>query len=114
LAVVEPKVLILGGYERMLPLGHFSEFAVANASTFRKILVIGASGERMAGALKQAGFENFLLDTSVKTMSEIIAKARALAQPGDAVLLSPGFASFDMFKNFEERGNQFREVVNGL
>jgi UDP-N-acetylmuramoylalanine--D-glutamate ligase len=40
--------------------------------------------------------------------------ARELAQPGDIVLLSPGTSSFDMFKNYADRGNQFRALVNAL
>ena len=47
-------------------------------------------------------------------MQEVVADAQRLAQPGDAILLSPGFPSFDMFKNFEDRGDQFKQVVAKL
>jgi UDP-N-acetylmuramoylalanine--D-glutamate ligase len=47
-------------------------------------------------------------------MADTVAESRLHAEKGDTVVLSPGFPSFDMFKNFEDRGNQFKEVVNAL
>jgi UDP-N-acetylmuramoylalanine--D-glutamate ligase len=47
-------------------------------------------------------------------MSDAVRLARKRGQAGDIVLLSPGCASFDMFRNYEERGKVFREIVNGL
>jgi UDP-N-acetylmuramoylalanine--D-glutamate ligase len=47
-------------------------------------------------------------------MDEIVYEAQKLAEPGDVVLLSPGCASFDMFKNFYDRGDQFRSIVHNL
>jgi UDP-N-acetylmuramoylalanine--D-glutamate ligase len=114
LAISGPKVVILGGFERMLPFEHFVEFSLQHKADVGHYLIIGASGERLAGELQQAGFENLTLDTSLKTMNQVVGRARSIAKPGDSIVLSPGFASFDMFKNFEERGNRFRDVVNGL
>jgi UDP-N-acetylmuramoylalanine--D-glutamate ligase len=45
------------------------------------------------------------------TLREAVEKARDLARPGDVVLLSPACASFDMFRNFEDRGEQFKSLV---
>jgi len=47
-------------------------------------------------------------------MAEIVAKARQAAKPGDVVLLSPACASFDMFKNYKDRGKQFSQAVQAL
>jgi UDP-N-acetylmuramoylalanine--D-glutamate ligase len=47
-------------------------------------------------------------------MPEIVGLAKGFAQEGDVVILSPGFPSFDMFKNFADRGQQFKEAVNDL
>ena len=113
-AISGPIVLILGGYDRMPPLEDFASFISANSGEFRTVHIIGASGPRLAQALKDTGFTNFTLDTASKTMIDVVTKARSLALPGDSVVLSPGFASFDMFKNFEDRGLQFKEVVGNL
>jgi UDP-N-acetylmuramoylalanine--D-glutamate ligase len=48
------------------------------------------------------------------SFEEVIATAGRLARPGDAVLLSPACSSYDMFKNYEERGERFRQAVEAL
>ncbi|MDX1815239.1 MAG: UDP-N-acetylmuramoyl-L-alanine--D-glutamate ligase, partial [Thermodesulfobacteriota bacterium] len=48
------------------------------------------------------------------SLEEAVRAAAANAQPGDVVVLSPACSSFDMFRNFEERGDAFREAVKGL
>ena len=112
-AIKQPKVMIIGGYERNLDLKELAESLQANNSSIRKVLLIGATGQRVANELDAVKFDNFEL-INAKNMSEIVESAQKTAKPGDAVLLSPGFASFDMFKNFEDRGNQFRDCVNKL
>jgi len=114
LAVPGKKVMILGGFERMLPLDHFGEFAIKHAEEFRTMLLIGESAKRLAATLDVAGFSNYVIDESLKTMPAIVKRAATLAQTGDAIVLSPGFASFDMFKNFEERGEKYRAAVADL
>ncbi|MDR2560569.1 MAG: hypothetical protein LBC63_02210, partial [Holophagales bacterium] len=51
--------------------------------------------------------------TTIKSFDEAVAKALTIAAPGDQVLLSPACSSFDQFKNFEERGRRFEEIVRG-
>lgn len=113
-AVPGKKVMILGGYERMLDIDFFGKFAVEHANEFRSLLLIGASSKRLAAMLDKAGFTNYVLAPDLKTMEAIVSKARELAEFGDSIVLSPGFASFDMFKNFSDRGRQFKEVVQGI
>ena len=50
---------------------------------------------------------------SAGNFEEVMARARELARPGDAVLLSPACSSYDMFDNYEARGRRFREIVEG-
>lgn len=112
-AIDEPKVLIAGGFERGLDLTTFAAGIQSHSADLRKVVLIGESAERLAGKLREAGFENFEV-TDDKSMDVIVSKATPYAAPGDAVVLSPGFASFDMFKNFEERGKAFNEAVSKL
>lgn len=113
-AVKGKKVMILGGYDRMLDLNHFGPYAIEHKNEFRHLLLIGASAERLAGILDKAGFTNYTVDKTVHDMPAIVAAARRLAQRGDAIVLSPGFPSFDMFKSFKERGEQFHAAAENL
>jgi len=63
--------------------------------------------------LKKAGFSNYIIEQA-KDMPTIVANARKLAMHGDTVLLSPGFSSFDMFKNFVDRGEKYVQAVQNL
>lgn len=112
-AIPGKKVLIVGGFDRMLDLTPLVAGLVAAGDSVRSALLIGASQERLATSLRDGGFTRF--DRSdVRTMTEIVAAAHRLAKPGDAVVLSPAFPSFDMFKNFEERGLLYKEAVSRL
>ena len=109
-AFKQPKVVILGGSDKRLPFGALaSEVAKANV---RQAIVIGQTAEKIAGLLAQRGFSNTTL--GLNSMPEIVAAARDIAKPGDVVLLSTGCASFGMFKDYKDRGNQFKTTVNAL
>jgi len=112
-SIAEPKVMIVGGFDRGLDLSELAEGFQRQAETIRSVLIIGASGPRLAEACTKQGFTNFVMNEATD-MSGIVKKASELAKSGDAVVLSPGFASFDMFKNFEERGLQFNAAVEAL
>lgn len=112
-AITAPKVILLGGFDRDLPLGHLARHLVSHQRDIRKAILIGASARRLAGELEAAGFSNYALEPAT-AMPVILAAARGYTQPGDALVLSPGFPSFDMFKNFEDRGLQFKTAVNKL
>ncbi len=110
-AVPGKKIVILGGHDRGLDLSELAEFIKNAEQDIRKIILIGNSGERLAKNLESANFSNFIIDHN-KDMKAIVASARSFALDGDTILLSPGFASFDMFKNFEDRGNKFNQAVS--
>lgn len=112
-AIPGHKVIIMGGFDRNLPLDHVGEAAIRHQNELRKIVLIGAGGPRLAAVLDEKGFSSYQF-FPFRTMAEIVHVARGLAQKGDAVVLSPGFTSFDMFKNFEERGLQFKAAVSQL
>jgi len=112
-AVPSKKVMIIGGFDRHLKLDNLAADLVRLQDQVRKILLIGASADRTAQVLKQHGFTNFEISKATD-MAAIVRQAAGLAQTGDAVVLSPGFPSFDMFKNFEERGRAFNQAVEQL
>jgi UDP-N-acetylmuramoylalanine--D-glutamate ligase len=103
----ERIVLIAGGK------GKGQDFApLAEAARGRVVhaVVIGEDGGRVAGAFADAGIGV----TAAETLASAIAAARAAAGPGDVVLLSPACASFDMFDNYEHRGDVFKQLIVGL
>lgn len=108
-----PKVMIMGGYDRgvdLRPMVH--DIAHTN---LRKVLLIGQTAPRLQElfAAEDKGDIAEQLPSGI-TMPAIVERARAVAQPGDVVVLSPGSASFDMFKDYKDRGNQFKEAVKAL
>ncbi len=112
-AIPGQKVLIVGGFDRKLPLEHFVKF-VAERNDIATILLIGQAADRLAELFQSAGVQNYELGGNLKTMEQIVMRAQELAPENSAVVFSPGFASFDMFKNFEERGLQFKSEVEKL
>lgn len=112
-ALHEPKVVIMGGFDRNLPLEEIAGTVKSHEDDIRKLVLMGASAKRLAGELDKVGYSNYGIEES-KNMPEIVGHAKAFAQAGDTVLLSPGFASFDMFKNFEDRGEQYKNAVEML
>jgi UDP-N-acetylmuramoylalanine--D-glutamate ligase len=106
-AFSQPKVIILGGSDKG---ADYKELAKTVAeSNVRKVLLIGQQAARLQAALDAAGFSNYI--PGGQDINQIVATARAQAQPGDVVLLSPACASFDMFKNYKDRGEQFKRAV---
>ncbi len=109
-AFTQPKVIILGGSDKG---AHYNALAKTVAtSNVRRALLIGDQAARIQSALEAAGFHDFA--PGGDNMTEIVTNARTAAQTGDTVLLSTGCASFDMFENYKDRGNQFQAAVKSL
>lgn len=106
-AFTQPKIVILGGSDKGANYDELSQ-AVANGNV-RSALLVGEQAGRIQQALEAVGFSNYQPGGS--TMPEIVKNAAAVARPGDIVLLSTGCASFDMFKNYKDRGEQFKRAV---
>jgi UDP-N-acetylmuramoylalanine--D-glutamate ligase len=116
-AIPDPVILILGGHDKQLPWGGLCRAAVARC---RAVLLIGEAealiAEHLAAALRREP-PGLLAGERVLPCGDLehaVAAARQLAQPGDAVLLSPACASYDQFRNFEERGARFGALVEAL
>ena len=75
------------------------------------LVLVGQTKEKIAETARKHGFENVIL---TETFEETVKTCSELAVPGDAVLLSPACASWGMFKNYEQRGDIFKELVKAL
>ncbi len=109
-AFEQPKILIIGGSDKG---ASYTDLArTIKASSVRQVLLIGEQADRIRTALEAEDFHTFIDGGS--TMTEIVQTAVSIAEPGDVVLLSTGCASFDMFANYKDRGDQFKTAVMAL
>jgi len=108
-----PIVLIAGGRDKHLPLERFAAEALARC---RAVVLVGEAAPllRDALAIQQIKQESATRVVSVDDFATAVSAARHLAQPGDVVLLSPACTSFDLFRDFEERGREFKRIVMDL
>jgi UDP-N-acetylmuramoylalanine--D-glutamate ligase len=105
-----PKVIILGGSSKG---SDFSGLADELTRHDAQAILICEEAERIAEALRSTGFESFEIIQDA-TADKFVRRASELAQPGSVVLLSPSAASFGLFKNYADRGEQFCAAVNSL
>ncbi|MCE5195825.1 MAG: UDP-N-acetylmuramoyl-L-alanine--D-glutamate ligase [Negativicutes bacterium] len=101
----EPIILIAGGLDRGQD---FTEFAQSIRQHCKAVILLGQTKERIRQALAAENFSNV---TMVHDMEEAVEQSRRLSEPGDCVLLSPACASWDMYPDFEVRGQSFMDAV---
>lgn len=114
-AYTEPKILILGGSDKNSKYNDLVD--TINKNEVRHIVAIGEMGPRIVSLLKDSpGNKNtpYTIIEVSQTMKDIVSAAIQYAQQGDVVLLSTACASFDMFKDYQDRGNQFKTEVKAL
>lgn len=107
-AFEEPIVLVAGGRNKGMD---FSGLKTRLTEKVKAAVLIGESAEEIAATVKAAGGIPY---ETASSMAEAVKTAAGYAKPGEAVLLSPGCASFDMFKDYAERGNAFQDAVRRL
>ena len=111
----KPKILILGGSNKGADLsGLIEKIAKMPEQELRKVILMGTESEKLAQKLISSGFERFINLGAKTNMQEVVKTAFENAKSGDVVILSPAHASFDMFKSYIDRGEQFVENVNLL
>lgn len=103
-----PLVVLLGGSDKG---EDFRALAPDMAGKVRAVVAYGAAGPRAAADLRAAAEGRFPVSEVAGGFDEVVERASALARPGDALLLSPACASFDMFRNYEARGDAFRALA---
>ena len=109
----EEIVLIAGGYDKHLD---YEPIAKPILDRVKTLILLGQTSGKILNAVKEKQEElGIKIDIyKVDTLEEAVEKAKMEAKPNQVVLFSPASASFDMFKNFEERGNKFKELVKNL
>ena len=112
-AFKEDIVLIAGGYDKNLDYTPLAKTVVNKVKT---LILIGQTAEKIFDAVKEElDKENKKMDIYMcDSLEETIKIAKKSAQKGEVVLFSPASASFDMFKNFADRGNKFKKLVNEI
>lgn len=107
----EPKVLILGGSDKG---ADFSElYQIIKNGNVKQVITVGAMSEKIAKELMSQKYEA-VTQLGMTTMADIVSTAKSVANEGDIVILSPACASFDMFKSYTDRGDQFIVAVEAL
>ena len=107
-AMKENIILIAGGYDKGAT---YDDFINVFPGRVTALILLGKTAPKIKAAAEAAGFTNI---TMAADMEECVAAAWEMAQPGDVVLLSPACASWDMYDNFEQRGDHFRECAKKL
>lgn len=107
-AMKNPTILIAGGYDKKVP---FDEWVDTFQGRVKLLILIGQARHKIARTAKRHGFHEIIM---ADTLEEAVRISSERAETGDAVLLSPACASFDMFRDFEQRGSLFKEYVRRM
>ena len=107
-AMKRPTVLIGGGYDKD---SEYTEWIESFDGKVKKLILLGQTREKIARDAEKCGFTDYVFADSFE---EAVHMAVKEAVSGDAVLLSPACASWDMFPSYEVRGDKFKEIVNSL
>ncbi len=107
-AMNSPTILIGGGYDKN---SSFDDWIKAFDGKVKYLILFGQTREQITRTALQHGFHNIII---VKDLHEAVKISAQKAVSGDAVLLSPACASWDMFENFEQRGKIFKEYVREM
>lgn len=112
-AFTQPKVLVVGGSDKG---GDYTKLAseIAKSTSIRSVIVVGSNAEKIHEALISQGAVAGINVKGKISMKEVVATAATTAQPGDVVILSPASASFDQYKSYADRGDQFIRAVKAL
>jgi UDP-N-acetylmuramoylalanine--D-glutamate ligase len=103
---IEPLILIAGGRDKA---GDFAELRGLVSQKVKALVLIGEAAGKIRDALG-----DLTMTIMAQDLRDAVRTSRSMANAGDVVLLSPACASFDMFRDYEDRGRQFKEIVKGL
>ncbi len=103
---IEDTILLMGGLDRNIPF----DSIVPHLKHVRRIVSFGETKNKISEFAKANGVESIIVDN----LKEAVINAYQKSKEGDVILLSPACASWDQYKDFEVRGNEFKEIVNAL
>lgn len=109
-AFKQPEILILGGSSKNSDFTELGQI-IEKTENIKAIIGIGVEWEKIKEKIYDLKFKIY---EDCKNMQEIVENVSKIAEPGDVVLLSPACASFGMFKNYKDRGEQFKKEVKNL
>ncbi|MBS3937911.1 MAG: UDP-N-acetylmuramoyl-L-alanine--D-glutamate ligase [Peptococcaceae bacterium] len=106
-------LLIAGGSDKNVP---FDELALELVERVRAVALIGSTADKLAMAIKDAERKKGkkVKKINLPTLQAAVEWCRRQAEPGSSIMLSPACASFDMFRDFEDRGRKFKNIVKAL
>lgn len=107
-AMNRPTILIGGGYDKQ---SEYNEWIESFQGKVKKLILLGETKEKIAMTAEKYGFTDYAFADSLE---DAVRCAKEEAKAGDAVLLSPACASWDMFRSYEERGEKFKDLVKSL
>ena len=107
-AMNRPTILIGGGYDKQ---SEYNEWIESFQGKVKKLILLGETKEKIAMTAEKYGFTDYAF---VDSLEDAVRCAKEEAKAGDAVLLSPACASWDMFRSYEERGEKFKDLVKSL
>jgi len=109
----EKVILIAGGYDKHIP---FEPLAYEGYPYIKELILLGATKDKIKDVFDKLEDEKGIAVKMqiAKSLEEAVKIAKYMAKPGDIITLSPACASFDMYPNFMIRGNEFKDIVNGL
>jgi UDP-N-acetylmuramoylalanine--D-glutamate ligase len=108
----EVETLIAGGFDRGSDYSSLGNYLVK--SSVKNLILLGPSGKKIWEAVVAAGGEKSIKKIEVETMDKAVFFASEETSPGKICLLSPGAASFGLFLNYKDRGDQFKRAVSAL
>jgi UDP-N-acetylmuramoylalanine--D-glutamate ligase len=108
-AITTPKIVLCGGVYKGGATDQFGK--AASLESVKNLLCYGKSGSDLADVAKSYGQKSVAV---VDKLIDAVEMAKSLAQSGDTIILSPACASFDQFKDFEDRGDQFKAMVRKI
>ncbi len=101
---VQPKILIMGGQSKG---ADFTPLESAMDESVREVILLGEDASKLEAVLK-----NKIALSHAQSLEEAVLRAKEISRSGEVVMLSPACASFDMFEDYRQRGEAFRELVN--